>query len=82
MATLPNPTPTPDAGSDPGVIWYTASVPLNCRVLLSGAGEFSIHGPERGTPLPAGERFGCPARLADEFERVYNGRIAGLTRVG
>jgi hypothetical protein len=98
LATLPNPQPTTDAATEPGVAIFVADVPLNAVVRILGVGSFEIHGPVRGTELPAGAPFPVPAgRLADEFERTYSphpdsanvspdaraaGLIPGLRRIG
>ena len=73
---------------------FTASVDLNARIQITGAGAFDIYGEKRGEFLPAGEEFWVPDDLAEIFLREYGprpatlgvsgtaqGRVPGLTRV-
>jgi hypothetical protein len=97
MATLPTPTPTPDVATDPGVVMFAADVPLNAVIRILGVGSFEIHGPIRGTELPAGSPFPVAAHIAEAFLEEYGrrpdvanvspdaraaGLIPGLRRVG
>jgi hypothetical protein len=74
MATLPNPAPPADAATDPGVVMFAADVPLNAVIRILGVGSFEIHGPVRGTELPAGVPFPVPASMADAFLEAYGPR--------
>lgn len=77
---------------------FVADVDLNATIRIQGVGSFVIHGPVRGTALPAGTPFPVPAGpIADAFEQHYGprpgdasvtpgaaaeGLIPGLRRIG
>jgi hypothetical protein len=77
------------------VTLFIADDPINAIISIVPLGRFEIHGPQRGTALPAGTPFEVPDGMADAFEAQFGpqpgntnvspearqrGRIAGLRR--